>query len=73
MAVLSRAAGQVQSLRVEEGDVVEAPADARLIAELAPDGVEAEGRHVGRHGDQKFVLFTRRQIHRSFPPDSTRL
>src|ERR1700738_952259 len=31
--------------------------------------LEASARDVGRHGDQQLVLFTRRQIHRSFPPE----
>ena len=29
--------------------------------------LEAAAGDVGRHGDQQLVLFTRRQIHRSFP------
>src|ERR1700720_2628803 len=33
--------------------------------------LEASARDIGRHGDQKLVLFTRRQIHRSFPPANT--
>ncbi len=35
--------------------------------------LEAAAGHDGRHGDQKLVFLTRRQIHRPFPPDWARL